>query len=1382
VTIGPWLHGQQTQARPFEVEPGHEAFIEAAAAQGINARVGRWNIPGRPLTILIGFSKLFEKKDAILSGLWERHKVDSLFGGWDYVEPAMFGHAAGIAIELWIEHEAQPGRSVAQFHEWMTGAGILYLKDHVPHVATIFTTHATILGRALSSTGLPPAQALGSRSPEEAADQVGVRAKHSIEGAVARAADVFTTVSALTAGEVELMHRRQAQPVVPNGLDLGLLKQLSESTPTEQAREALTHLASCMCGVDLRQAMLLCISGRYEMHNKGIDVLLDALAQINAQAGPAIVCFLLVPAAQSGPRRKVRECLLGGSHDPEGISSHEIIERERDPIQRHAERLGLINKSGSRVKLIQVPVYLDGSDPLLPLQYEAALKACDLSCFPSFYEPWGYTPAESIGVGVPTITTDMAGFGVWARENNISADQGVTVLPRIGLSDEAFVRSLASAILHFQSTYKQNKQLRSAAQASANKFAWTSLIRHYEESFERALAMASERPQPAPRAMRLVSLAQSGPRIERRPRLRAFDVEARLPAALADLERLASNLWWSWDAEATQLFREISPDMWESCLHNPVLFLRRAYPRDLELCANNPDYVARLQSTVKRFDAYIANRRASVDLGQGRVLNDQAPVAYFCFEFGVHESIRIYSGGLGLLAGDHLKSASDLDLPLVGMGLFYHGGYVMQRLSPSGEQLSLEAPNLPSQLPLTLMRDDSGVPLEVEVPLSETVVHLRVWRLDVGRIKLYLLDSDFEPNTPVGRSLTRRLYSGDNEHRLRQEIVLGRGGMRMLDRLGIHPAVLHLNEGHAAFAVLERVSILMRRENLKFEEAALLARASSVFTTHTPVPAGHDRFDENLVRRFFADTEGWVGLPWARFMALGQDHEQKPEFNMTFLACSLAGFVNGVAKKHGEVSRDLLHSYWPGLLINEVPVDHVTNGVHLPTWTRPGLQRLLGVEKRLITGEDFEQKAHKIDRAELWKERQAAKRDLLHRCRSLLERSAQQRQDSPRTLVRMLEGLRDDALVVGFARRFAPYKRATLLFKDPERLARLLSNADRPVLFLFSGKAHPADGGGKDLLRQVVEISRSERFVGKVLFLEDYDIGLARYLKQGVDVWLNNPIRPLEASGTSGMKCSANGALNLSILDGWWIEACDGQNGWAIGNLEKTFPNQELQDQLDNEHLLRLLEEDVVPLYFERDAHGLPQGWLDRVIHNLATIPKFFDTNRMVSEYAEKAYKPLASAHFTLAERDYARTLEVAKRRTRVIPAFNGVVVKDVRVPDLTKARSGDELMVEADIDLNGLDPSEVCVELVLGHANGNGWNIAGLDLQRLQPALPAAGASPGSNGSTSPAQPVPPGQPITFTGKRRIQASGAYRFGLRVRPRRDGPWDQDLIDRTIWG
>ena len=472
VCVGPWLHGQESHQRPFEEEPGHEAFVAACREQGISVRVGRWDVPGRPLTLLVGFSKLFEDKDSILSGLWERHEVDSLMGGWDYVEPVAFGQAAAIAIQEWIEHEADPGRSIAQFHEWMTGSGLLYTKDHMPHVATIFTTHATMLGRALSSTGLPPTEALGGRTPEQLAEEIGVRAKHSMEGAAARAADVFTTVSAITAGEAELLHRRQALPLLPNGLDVELLAKLSSSAADGSARERLLDLASCMSGEDLREAKTLCISGRYEMHNKGIDVLLDGLATINERPGDPLVAFVLVPSAVSGPRRKVRECLLGGDPDCVGISSHELIDRAGDPVQRKAEELGLTNKPGSRVKLIQVPIYLDGNDTLLPLQYEAALRACDLSVFPSFYEPWGYTPAESIGVGVPTITTDCAGFGVWAMEDGIRAEDGVTVLRRVGKDDATFTTELVSAIEAELARPGGVSGMRQACLATAEKVAW----------------------------------------------------------------------------------------------------------------------------------------------------------------------------------------------------------------------------------------------------------------------------------------------------------------------------------------------------------------------------------------------------------------------------------------------------------------------------------------------------------------------------------------------------------------------------------------------------------------------------------------------------------------------------------------------------------------------------------------------------------------------------------------------------------------------------------------------------------------------------------------------------------------------------------------------
>ena len=1360
VAIGPWLHGRDEWAPAFEEEPGFESFRAACADKGIPVRVGRWNVPGRPRTLLIGFSKLFEQKDGILSGLWERHRVDSLFGGWDYTEPAMFGHAAGMAIETWLEHFGGHKKVVAQFHEWMTAAGLMYLHDHVPCVGTIFTTHATLLGRALSALGKPPHEALGGRTPQEAARDLQVLAQHSMEGAAARTADVFTTVSAVTAAEAELLHGRLARPVLPNGLDLGLLETLADRGRRDEVRGRLQAVARSFLGEDVLDARLLAIGGRYEVHNKGIDVLLDALARLDRTEGPRVVLFVLVPAAHSGPRREVRERLLSGANpplDPQGISTHKLIDRAGDPVQQLCARLGLHNHHGSRVKVIQVPIYLDGGDALFGMQYEAALAACDLSVFPSFYEPWGYTPAESIGVGVPTITTDFAGFGVWARENGIGPDQGVTVLSRVGKSDAQHVDELAAAIEGFLRGDRDRAGLEQACLATAQRLAWSDLIKHYDEAFDLAL----ERAEPAPIGVSAVTLAVTDGGVTDAPRLRSFDVSARLPEALASLERVARNLYWSWDPELPELFRSISPEMWEACGGNPIPFLKRAYPRDLEVKAADGAFVERIDAAVGRFDAYMAEQRHLIELDEGARISRENPVAYLCFEFGVHESMRIYSGGLGLLAGDHLKAASDLNLPLVGVGLFYRRGYVRQQLSPNGEQISMDAPNDPSSLPMELIRDAEGTPIEVTVHLPECSVALRAWRVDVGRVPLYLLDADHEGNGPAERELTARLYAGDTEHRLQQEIVLGRGGVRLLRKLGLEPSVIHLNEGHAAFAALERIVNLVRKEDLTFDEAAEVVRTSTAFTTHTPVPAGHDVFPEDLMRRYFADIQHSIGLDWEHFLELGSDARGRGGFNMTYLACSLAGFVNGVAKKHGEVSRGLLHDYWPTLLEEEVPVTHVTNGVHIATWVRPGLRRILGVEDRPVRGADFAERAAGIDRERLWAERTAAKRDLVERCRTLLTEGFERRNDSPRLLSRILAGLDDRALLVGFARRFAPYKRAHLLFQDPDRLQRLLDDSERPVRFLFSGKAHPRDGAGRDILKHVVELSRSERFAGKIFFLEDYDIGLARTLKQGVDVWLNNPIRPLEASGTSGMKCAANGGLNLSILDGWWIEACDGKNGWAIGNLDKSFGDQTLQDQLDNEHLMQLLEEEVVPLYFQRDDRGLPLGWLDRMIHALETVPPFFSTERMVSEYDERAYRSLARKGHRLRSDSFQGARQHATRHAELAAGFAEVEFLSTSLSDLSHVTSGDRVRAEAELKSPALDGEQLVVEVVLGHANG-GSGVHGQHAYELEPV--------GHDGDR-----------LSFRGAFPVEASGHWRLGLRVRPRGIADWNLPLRRLVRW-
>lgn len=1360
LTLGPMLLGLQDKARGFEEESGWHDFKVACRERGVDVRVGRWKTGGEPRTILVGFSSLYERKDELLGHLWSRHGVDSLHGGWDYLEPVLFGHAAGIAIEEWHRLHVEPKgeKAVAQFHEWMTASGLLHLKDALPQVGTIFTTHATMLGRALSSTGDLPSVALRGRTPEQAARDIGVPAKHSMEGTAAQAADVFTTVSGVTADEAELLHGRRPDPILPNGIDLEWVQHLASTTGREEARGRLNRVASALVGEDVSDAAFLATSGRYEFHNKGIDVLLQAAKLLDEQPGRRVVVFVLVPGGSSGMRRDLVE-RLAAEHpagQPLGVTTHDLFDTANDPVVKLCAELGLHNTIGSRVKIVQVPAYLP-DDGLLDLSYESALAAMDLTAFPSFYEPWGYTPAESISVGVPTVTTELAGFGVWARKQAIEATQGVTVIDRVGIPDDQVAAALAEQIEAQLASPKTVGERQAACQAAAGGLAWTQLIAPYEVAFERALAAGTERAKfAAPRFALHPKPYQA--RECPTPRMRRLDVSASLPEALQGLQRLSRNLWWSWDCDAPALFEEISPRLWRDCSQNPITFLRRAYPQDLKRVAADSAYLARLQRALGRFDAYMAEVPRA--LSEGAVHRD-APVAYFCFEFGIHPSLPIYSGGLGILAGDHLKSASDLNVPLVAMGLFYRGGYVRQQLSAAGEQLALDVHNDPSDLPMELVRREDGSPLEVSLDLPAGLLRLRVWEVSVGRVRLFLLDSDVEGNLSHHRTLTHRLYAGDQEQRLRQEIILGRGGMRVLQAMGLPPRVLHMNEGHAAFAALEQVATLVREEHLSFAEARTMVRAGTVFTTHTPVPAGHDVFPEDLVRCYFADAPERFGLPWDEFLALGADAHGQGAFNMTYLCMNLATFVNGVAEKHGEVSRDLLHPFYAGLLRNEVPVTHVTNGVHLPTWTAGPIARVLGAVDRVPTEDDFREAESRVDLGALWEARQRLRQALLDAACENLQDSYHRRQDDPKLLAEIQANLQEpNALLIGFARRFAPYKRATLLLEDEARLERLVNHPDRPVRFLFSGKAHPADGAGQQLVRRVAELTKREAFRGKIVFLEDYDIEIAKRLVQGVDVWLNNPIPPLEASGTSGMKSAANGGLNLSVMDGWWIEGCDGQNGWGIGP-ERTFQDQGQQNRLDNEQILRLLEDEVVPLFFQRDAAGVPVEWLQRSRHALASLPPVFSTNRMVSEYAQRGYAPCGQAALVHCMQGFQVARHNAAEHQRLLQGMRHLRVENAHVGQLDRLQTGDEVPVEIEVHLGELHAADLVAELVLGRPTEDRGLVRTECIE-----LPLREELDGR---------------AIFAGTHHMDRSGTYEWGLRVRLRAASDGASALAGAVCW-
>lgn len=699
-----------------------------------------------------------------------------------------------------------------------------------------------------------------------------------------------------------------------------------------------------------------------------------------------------------------------------------------------------------------------------------------------------------------------------------------------------------------------------------------------------------------------------------------------LPEPLRPLVSLASNLWWSWDPEARALFEELEPSRWEECAHWPHALLERTGPQTLAKRAADADYVRRVALVFARARAYLAEPPRSFPEPTSSVpgLSPTRPVAYLCAEYGLHEALRIYSGGLGVLAGDHLKSASDERIPLVAVGLFYRLGYVHQVVDAQGEQFTEDRSNDAHALGLEPVCGPDGEPLEISVPLGERSLHLRAWRVAVGRVSLYLLDANTPANREEDRQVTRRLYGGGPERRIQQEIALGCGAVRLLDALGTTPSVWHLNEGHASFCALERAAQLVEKEHLDFESARARVAQTTVFTTHTPVPAGHDRFGADVVERYLRGFERRLGIPWERFTALGIEGDPYGTFNMTHLAVRFSSYRNGVSRIHRNVSRKLLRALWPGTPLEKVPIESITNGVHLPSWADSELAGLLGVEGRPVRGVDFRERAPGLDLAELWRVRQAARRRMRDALRERLLRSAERNGDPADLVERTVGGLSEDALFVVFARRFAPYKRATLMLHDSARLARILDDAQHPVRIVVAGKSHPADEPGLSLIRRVVAASRSEALAGRLYFLEDYDIDLARVLVRGADVWLNTPTRPLEASGTSGMKAAANGVLNLSIADGWWPEVADGRNGWTIGG-PREFDDQQRQDEVDARELYRLLEEEVVPLFFDRDKDGIPRRWLERARHALATIPPVMDMSRAIGEYVEHAYTPLAA-------------------------------------------------------------------------------------------------------------------------------------------------------------
>jgi glycogen phosphorylase len=795
-----------------------------------------------------------------------------------------------------------------------------------------------------------------------------------------------------------------------------------------------------------------------------------------------------------------------------------------------------------------------------------------------------------------------------------------------------------------------------------------------------------------------------------------FTVLPHLPPALSRLDELARNLYWTWDPGSRRLFRELDRDGWEASDHNPVMMLRDIEQTRLDVRANDPEYLALYASALAAFDAYLNHAPWSGPRSGTSDVRDHH-YAYFCAEYGWHESVALYSGGLGVLAGDHTKAASDLGLPLVGVGLWYPEGYFHQRVAADGRQEAVYERRSATDLPFGEVTRADGSHPTVHVQIFGRDVHVRAWCARVGRVPVYLLDVDLPQNHPDDRWLLRRLYGGDQRTRIAQEIVLGIGGVRMLRALGIAPTAWHMNEGHSAFMALERCRELVE-EGMPFDEAREIVAAGTVFTVHTPVAAGNDAFSFDLIGQAFGGYWGSLGLRQQEFLDLGRaDHGWGPVFSMPALALRFTTGRNGVARLHGETSRRIWSDLWPEVPEEEVPIGHVTNGVHVRTWLAPEIQSL--VSRTLpqewmtrVDDVDMWRAFEDVDPGELWRARRTIKEQSVRFFRRRVLRQLSRQEASP-TALRDTGALFDPAaLTIGFARRFATYKRATLIFRDLDRLAALLGDPDRPVQLVFSGKAHPADEGGQSLIAAIHNLSKEPRFAGRVRFIEDYDMAIGRALTRGTDVWLNTPRRPLEASGTSGQKAAMNGVLNLSVLDGWWPEAFDGRNGWAIGG-DRPYDDEEKADAADADALYALLEREVVPTYYDRDADGVPVAWMRRAAAAIASVTPRFNAQRMVRDYATRYYAPASRRAMALSQSP-ASAADLAAWRRRVAEGWSTVTLHALPFEESIR-HVGEEVEVEAIVHPRRLEGTELMVEVVHGpERDGLQRNLTRVPMERV--------------------------------------------------------------------
>ena len=1293
-----------------EFIPDESMFVEwkaRAASEGLRVKTGRWNIEARPIVILIDFTPYFGQQNEIFAGFWETFKLDSITGQWDYVEPALFGYAAGKLIESFSTFYHDHRNTIAQFHEWMTGTGILYLKKFAPWIATAFTTHATVLGRCISGNNRPLYGKMKDYIPMQVSREFDVVAKQSLEKVSATEADVFTTVSEITSKECSHFLGKDIDIVTPNGFEDSFVpanELFAEKRAV--AREKLIQVAEAVIGYKVSKDCVLVVnSGRYEFRNKGVDLFIDSLGELQKMdsLGKECIAFILIPAYHKGPRQDIVDIIYNNGQENGGNKylTHNLHYPSTDPVLQRVIVNNLSNDQKSEVKIIFVPSYLNGNDGIFNIPYFDLLIGFDLSVFPSYYEPWGYTPLESLMFSIPTVTTSLSGFGLWVKTYFENPGNGISVVERTDDNEVqvvAEVRDLMAKFIHFNDS--EIEEARKKAFEVSRIAKWDTLIDHYFYAYEIALSNSSERREEPREFIRFVEAPGLTIRKPHQvPVWKDIYVQSDVPDKLSCLKELANNLWWSWNTGAESLFKGMDPSLWEQVKHNPKLLLEKIDYKRLLVLEDDESFIFELKNVYENFRAYMARPNDSVN----------PSVAYFSMEFGIHPCLKIYSGGLGILAGDYLKEASDSNFNITGIGLLYRYGYFKQKLGPRGEQLSIYEAEEFSRLPINPVKDSAGNNLMVSLVWPGRTVKIRVWEAMVGKVRLILLDTDLDDNLPEDRTVTHYLYGGDIENRLRQELILGIGGIRALEAIGLRPNIYHSNEGHSAFISLERLRLLINEHHLTFNQALEAVRSSTLFTTHTPVPAGHDSFEEDLLRKYISHYHNRLSMTWSELMALGQcegDYDKK--FNMSYLATRMSQEVNGVSKLHGEVSQGMFNKLWPGYLKEELFIGYVTNGVHHPTWTAPEWR---AVYKEITGSMNFDQtnralweNLYSLDDKKIYEVKTHLKKSLFSNIRKRIQSDMMEKHVSPRTLLNISNHLNEKALTIGFARRFATYKRASLLFRDIDRLASIVNNPAKPVQFIYAGKAHPNDGGGQDLIKRIFEISQMPQFTGKVIFLENYDIELAKYLVSGVDIWLNTPTRPLEASGTSGEKAVMNGTLHFSVLDGWWVEGYRAFAGWALPK-KRSFENQDLQDDVDAETIYNMLEYEIIPAYYSFNEQGVPVEWISHIKNTMVKIAPEFTMKRMIDDYFEKYYSRLLVRNKYLINNNFEKAKELAAWKQTMREEWDNIEVINYsfeRSED-NVYRSGHDYRAEIALDVKKIPKENVGVEFIITHMGKNG-------------------------------------------------------------------------------